>query len=450
MFPTFAIWHVTGHGYPWQASQLAQGFPIEPSIKLPTLSEANKQKSVTNQIDAFASSLRQFDGRDICIRFDNITTEIERTFPRIVPLTEDNWRDSVLCVRRKIDGTLDQTPVPDPLGPVEMWRECGRRFADSLWMRQVQVHIPNPRSVIFRENNEGARRRFKFLGTEQGEWLPREVIESQSMREAEWVEERRNIPMAACMGEWFDEENARYHDFYSGFENALTPAWQGKLRYVGYGREDENYQNHAMSPALYLGDDVLTNPQIASRLDMDFSQWDWAEWSISLKAPLIYLGAMRGVTAIVDPESWAGFITHAMWRMRRHNSEVRLVHFAKHTATPYQSLFTEADDIAAAHAMGRPDLLSLVLWQYELPVMREQARIRDHGTISRYWQHGTTRVIPTEAGVYATETSISGESETLLFVYTPCDLTGDIQVGEWSVPAQRFGYWLTNQVREVE
>ena len=441
--PLFSIWHVTGHQYQWQADQIAAGLPLEPSIKLPTLSEANKAKTVTSQLDAHAAVLQTFSGGPIAIKFDNITTEIDRTFPRFA-VNESNWRESVVCVRRKADGTLDQTPIADPFGPVEKWRDCGRQFAESQWMKQAQVHIPTVTRVIFRENNEGARRRFKLLGTEQGQWLPCSTLQAISLRDAEWVEPRRGRPMAECADEWFAEENARYQAFYEGFDAALTPGWRGKMQTVGYGRADENYQNDAQSPALYLGGsagEVLTDPFYRTQLSNDFSRWEWAEWSVSLKGSVVAAGVVQGRTAAVDPESFAGYMTHSAWRMQ--GKPVRLTFFAKHTTVPTQLIVTEPEDITACQSIGRPDLLTLTVQDYEIALLRQMARIHDHPVLSRYWNEGTTVVLPSTSQVYATETTVPGEARKLLCVYTPCDLTGEIQVGEWSVPAKRLGYWLT-------
>ena len=44
-----------------------------------------------------------------------------------------------------------------PFGPVEPWREIGRKYTDNPWMKQLQEWYPAPPLVIFLSNNEHSK-----------------------------------------------------------------------------------------------------------------------------------------------------------------------------------------------------------------------------------------------------------------------------------------------------
>jgi len=482
--PLFSIWHIDGHGYQWQQAQIDAGYPVEPSIRM--INAALREggaivDGVPKQIGILngnAPLLSRMNNGPIVLRMNNITGEIDATIPRMV-LTEENWRESVLCVRRKIDGTLDQTPEPNPVGPVCKWQECGRLWATGAWMRRLQEIVPSPTEIILRENNEGERVKFKELCSEKSEkvklpdgtrvtvvtlaWLPRANLESKSLQLADWVDERRNRKPEDCESEFHAAENALYHALYAAFDAELTDGWRGKLRTVGYGSFDENHQNTTASIALYLGwysDSLLTSPQHEQALASYQADWQtsaWRELSVDIVPPAVIAGHQSQQHAIVDPESCAGFFTAMAWRMQSPGKEVRLVWWDNANTLPTQILVAPKPNVAEyLLSIGRTDVANATVEDYELALLRQLKRIADHPTINRYWREGTTRVLAcplndaTANRVYATETEIPGVAQTLLFVYTPCDLSGEIEVGAWTVRAKRCGYWLTGSVQEIE
>jgi hypothetical protein len=461
--PKFSIWHIDGHGQQWQRDQIDAGLPLEPSIRMVASELRLIPKQVTN-LDAAAPLLSQLDGGPLVLRMNNITGEIDKTIPRFA-LTEDNWQTSVMSVKR-VAGVLDQTPVPDPFGPVCQWAECGRLWATSPWMIRLQQIIPNPTSVILRENNEGARSKFKFLHNTQTitekidgvkvtrivlVWKPRPELELQSIRIADWVDARRQLDPAICESEFTAAEIERYHALFAAFAAELSAGWQGKLRTVGYGGLSETYPHDTSSDPFYPGwytDPILTSPAHETRLASLKTTWRaWHELSITLMPSAVTAGAMAGLHDPVDPESCAGFYTAVAWRMQAPGKAVRMVWWDNYNTPPGFVLTSPKPAVQAELvSLGREDLLTATVGDYELALLGQLARIQNHPVINRFWREGTTTVLASPLNdaianrVYATATSVPGETRKLLYVYSPCTL-GEIPVGEWTVPHE--GYWLT-------
>lgn len=524
--PLFSIWHIDGHGYAWQQAQIDAGLPIEPSVRMPHSVLRNEPQQVAN-LNADAPLLSRLDGRSIVLRMNNIGQEIDKTIPRVV-LTEDNWRTSHMCVYRLSDGALEDTPAVSPWAGTSAWSEAGRLWATSLWMLRLHEIIPNPSGIILRENNEAGRVAFNQLrqsdrprrihsngalvfaelttppeqyvdgnrepltpdwyvwtGTDNKlymeRWRSDEELDAIDLRAKEWVEPRRCVRPSESLADYEALEREQYQALYAAFDANSAPGWQGKLRTVGYGGWEENHQNDAASPAMYLGNyrsADLTYPgaYAVNRWDAGteesaneaINQKSWREYSISIGNPSaasVYFGFAAGRHAIVDPESFAGLMIQVIWRMHAPGREVRLSYWDNYNVKPSHLIFSTGANkttlkqvyVDALTAIGRQDLLTLTIEDYELATLRQLARIHHHPVLNRYWREGTTVPLSsplntaTATKVYATETRIPGESRSLLCVYTPCDLEGGIPVGEWSVPAGRLRYWLTPvELEEVE
>lgn len=484
--PLFAIWHIDGHGYQWQQEQRDAGYPVEATIRMiaanlrdggAVVDGVPKQIGILN---GNAPLLSQMSGGPIVLRMNNITNEIDDTLPRIAPLTSENWHESILCVRLTAEGTLDQTPNPDPFGPMCQWTEVGRQWAIGAWMQRLQ-EIVQPSAIILRENNEGPRIKFKQLFSQvsvkkkdangvvyyeiTNTWKSRPTLESISIRIADWVDERRSLDPSACESEFSAAERERYQALYAGFRENLSEAWRAvPFRTVGYGGPSENTQNDASSPPYYLGyfrSPDLTAPGAYDVLDFGGS---WSEYSISIGNPpgaSVYGGYAAGRHAVVDPESFAGLMSHVSWRMQSPGREVRLTYWDNAATKPDHLIFADGTNsptlkqvhVDALTGLGRDDLLTLTIEDYELATLRALARIPHHPVINRYWREGTTRLLysplndATATRVYATETTIPGIEQKLLHVYTPCELSGEVDVGEHTItllPGDRSVYFRTN------
>lgn len=109
--PLFSHWYADqlgmGHTLEWQDQQIQAGLPIEPSVRdmPPALGTATSR---LNTIDK--PFLERLNGRNIAFRTNNITGDMIARLPAVT-VTEETWRGSYLCVRRKVDGSLELTPL---------------------------------------------------------------------------------------------------------------------------------------------------------------------------------------------------------------------------------------------------------------------------------------------------------------------------------------------------
>jgi hypothetical protein len=511
--PLFSIWHIDGHGYQWQQNQIDAGLPLETSVRM-TQFAASSGVNKLAQLEADAAILQRFSGRSIVLRMNNITNEIDFTIPRPA-VTEETVSLSHMCVRRLADGSLDSMPVPYILEDhTAQWAQVGTAWASSPWMVRLQQIVTEPTGIILRENNEGPRMSFaKFYvkknvlvrnsngklvqasknddpsryadpvgpewfyriesaGVRAYRWLYDAECDAIDIRLKTWVGLRRSTFPPDCLLDFEASENSHYAALYNAFDAALSPEWTGKLRTCAYGGWSEGRQADTASVTFYLGFFVptdLTDPKYQSikfgPAEAEYASQAWREWSISIYPDAVFEGAKLGRHAVVDPESYAGFMSHALWRMQSPGQEVRMTYWRGYLTKPDRPILASIDrdvegisDVRrqAVIDLGRPDLLERTVGDYEVAVMQAMDRIHDHPVINRFWREGSTVLLSsplntaTATKVYATETSIPGETATLLCVYTPCDLSGEIPVGGWTVRAKRLGYWLTGSVQEIE
>jgi hypothetical protein len=512
--PLFSIWHIDGHGYQWQQDRQADGLPMEASIRIPHYVQLASVFRL-QELELNAPVLSSFSGQPVQVRFHNLGGAIAdaRVIPRIRPLTAETFRQSHVCVRVLPDGLLDDTPMPCPFAGPAAWSQFGQMLATAPWTTRLQQIVENPAGVIFRENNESPtvtfnqlwRKSVVYKRNSTGKLVPVTLTDSPSvyadpvgpewhyyteqtingpkvraaswqldaaldlidLRAKEWVAPRRpGNPLDPRQAADFDAlVREQYRAFYDTFDANLSPGWSGKLRTVGYGNWSETKPHDTASPPLYLAywtPDVLTDPgYLTTKLDWFNEQIGrqpqaWREWSVGCYPKSIYTGLQLGVHDAVDPASFAGFMLHAAWRnLQSPGVEARMTYWDNYNTLPTQLMLT-GSHVTAVQALGREDLLSLTIHDYEVAVMQQMARIHQHPVLNRYWREGTTTVLDSPQNdaatvrVYATETKIEGVQQTLLCVYTPCGLTGEIQVGEWTVPAKRFAYYLTGAVREIE
>lgn len=384
--PLFSIWHIEGHGYQWQQDQLDAFLPLGPSVRMIALAHL-WQKTRPKVLNKKGQAVWAPVGTpfDLLLHPDTLQ-----------PLTAE-W-----------------TTYVDDLGKLAIWR-----------------------------------------------WKSNAELDTIDIRAKEWVAPKRLFFPTTFQEEFYALENAQYAALYEAFEANSAPGWQGKLRTVGYGGFHENRQNDAASPALYLGyyrPSALTDPAYLESFADYLAECEdnearhpetaWREYSIGINRRPIFEGAVAGLHAAVDPESYAGFMTAVAWMFQKPGVQFRMTGWESYRTTPELRLFSEAD-LPTLESIGRADLLPVTIGDYEDAVLRHFDRIHDHPTINRYYTQGTTRLLTSPLNdaanvrVIATETAIGGTERRLLCVYTPCDLQGEIQVGEWTVPAKRFAYYLT-------
>lgn len=330
----FGLWHIDGHRYEWQAAQLDAGLPLEPCIRVPdwpvlfdpTFLHVNSPLT----LDQGAPLLQTFDRQSLVLRMNNITNLIDDAVPRIDPLTDQNWSQSHLAIRRLADGTLDDTPMPSPFAGTAPWATIGRRYAETVWMRKLQTLIPAPTSIILREDNEGPRLEFsafyqttrvlfyrpdnntiqfatintprekwlwdgstptdqrpivgdwRVLSGNTGDtliayrWLSDAELDRVDLRARDWVGLMRSGSPNAAYAPYQALIRNQYQAFYDAFRAALSPAWRDvPFRTVGYAN-NQHGQNPTASLQTYMGyyrPPALTDPAHAKEIADRRAQW---------------------------------------------------------------------------------------------------------------------------------------------------------------------------------
>lgn len=105
-----------------------------------------------------------------------------------------------------------------PFGPVDAWRELGRRLTDNRHMRTLQSWYPDPPLVVFLSNNEGAR-----LNWTDAEKSSRYVQKYGKGRDDDF---KRKVVAEG----WIE----RYRALQSGMRDGLTETWKAHAIFVGY------------------------------------------------------------------------------------------------------------------------------------------------------------------------------------------------------------------------
>lgn len=508
--PLFSIWHIDGHGYAWQQSQVDAGLPMEPTIRVPAFFE--NTINLPNTVGALNNSallLSQMDGGPLSLRMNNITNDLDYATPRLVPLTEDNAGQSFLSVRRLADGTLDQTPVPSPWATNDAWTTYGNKLATAAWTVRLQEIIPNPTSVILRENNEGPKRRLAELYREVrvrwvrtdnntlqfadastprekwvdenrqplvGEWMsallaPNNLtayqwkspadLDAIDIRAEAWVAPRRSTLPSATEADFIALMTPKYRALFNAFRDGLSPAWKAVWKgCCGYSTDPFHDADSPPTYTNYYADRPasLCHPQWAVTRDKFVTAQQpkaWREISIRMHGQTMFQAVQDGTGAIVDAESYAGFNVHWAWALQSAGKPVRLVWWDNYNTPVTQVVPAAQSNKDKLIQYGRPDLTSLTIEQCEVAVMQRLKQIHDSPLLSEYWKRGTTRIMSsplntsTVTKVYATETTIPGVTAKLVCCYTPCDLIGVIQVEGLLLPAKRLGYYLDGAPTEV-
>lgn len=335
--PMFSIWHIDGHGYQWQVNQIASGLPLEPSVRMKAPYYAMQERS---SVDANASYFAEFDGMSISLRMNNITNELDDTFPRITPITADTYLSGFLSYYKLSDGTYDDAPIPSPFAPSTAWADAGKKWSTSLWMKALQEKIPNPTSIILRENNEGPRllysqlfttarvlwyradnntMQFATINTPRDKWLfdgstptnqkpivgdhwqilsgntgdtlivyswySDSQLDTIDQRAKDWVGPRRGTSpyLSTNISDFDSLYKLQYKALYDAFRDNFVPSWKNvPFRTVGYGQD--NYHD-AWSLSTYTGwyrpnslTDASYRNEIASRRSSWISNKNPATW----------------------------------------------------------------------------------------------------------------------------------------------------------------------------
>jgi hypothetical protein len=238
----------------------------------------------------------------------------------------------------ELDGSV--VPEVDPMGPVEPWREVGRKWTSSPGMHQLLALYPAPPLVLFVSNNEHAKVTWPEAD-ESKRYVDRygsgtsDIFKRQVFSEG-WIE--------------------RYRALLAGMKEGLADtSWNGAAKFIGYdafgprnfGRWPEWKQNSLYvpgridwSPLIWDGgtpsfyvlnsnastDYTVWGPQIAAmnwvfmqaeaaRLNKHFwfeiSTWDGSTDTLDDKRSFY-----ASVGQAYNPERYAATVRFGMWLMR--------------------------------------------------------------------------------------------------------------------------------------
>lgn len=156
---------------------------------------------------------------------------LQRAAELKLPLTlaSPQWESLLTTDKKYFDLPMQENPnvvtaegevkkMLTPFGPIEPWREVGRRWASSPLMKQLQEWYPNPPAITFLSNNEQAKLRWKEVETD-----PRYLALYGPGRDD-------NFKRKVIGDAWVE----RYKALQEGMREALSPGWREHLNFVGY------------------------------------------------------------------------------------------------------------------------------------------------------------------------------------------------------------------------
>lgn len=272
-----------------------------------------------------------------------------------------------------------------PFGPVELWREAGRRWGAGPMLRRLQEMYPNPPLILFISNHEHARlpwnradedvRFVRMYGRNRNEDFKRKVVGDG------WIERYRALQQGLREGLSNPQWRARARFIaYDAFGPSHFARWPGWLEHSLYsqGRIDPWARAwDGASPSFYLfnwspiNDYTVYSPQIeamnwvfmlneARRADPEYwfelSTWDGHEPTQGNDKRRAYAQAGQNLS----PERYGGMVQFGMWLLRP-----RVVREFR----SYQEKLPQAES-------------------YFLPIVNAVDRVHKDATLREFWRRG--------------------------------------------------------------
>lgn len=200
-----------GFDFDYQMALIAQGHRVLPwfSMEMPTLKISDRELAVLEKDIKRAAALK------LPITFMGTQWEVllttDKKYRDVPPEQDPNILDA--------DGKTVRYGV-DAFGPIEPWKDVGRRWTTTDLMKKAQEWYPNPPLVIFLSNNEHIK-----LTWSQAESTKRYLDRYGKGRDDDF---KRKV-----VAEGLDE---RYRAMLGAMREALvSPAWKKNAIFVGYG-----------------------------------------------------------------------------------------------------------------------------------------------------------------------------------------------------------------------
>jgi len=208
----------------------------------------------------------------------------------------------------------------DPFGPIELWREVGRKWGDSRVMRQLQAWYPDPPLISFYSNNEHAKL----------QWA--EAEQSKRYLDLYGKGHDDNFKREKVMAAYIE----RYRALQEGIRDGLVnPTWKKNCVFIGYdtfgpywcrawdGGTPSYYTNNWQSTTDYNVD----SPQVSTmnwipaidemhkinpNFRFEMSTWDGDVGDQPNNKRKFY--ASQGQT--FTPDRYGGYVQFGLWSLR--------------------------------------------------------------------------------------------------------------------------------------
>ncbi len=396
----------------YQLQLLEQGRHILPWMEWPPTAESldhnfkpddpRRQKYIDDRLKEFEPVVKRLAAASSCR---------SRSWQPSGKARSRMMRRSLICRRIRIRTSWMRTASPNgkfaPFGPIEPWREVGRRWTDNFFMKQMQEWYPDPPLVLLISNNEHAKLQWneveaspRYLdkyGPDRSDDFKRKAVGDG------WIE--RYDAMIKSLKGGLTSEAWRQHAKCVGYE-AFPPVhfgrWAGWKQYSLYspGRIDPfPLCWDGGSPSYYLHnwmaitDYTLWSPQIETMnwvfmLDevkhsrpefwFELSTWDGDQPGAGNDKRKFYARQGQPFT----PARYEGFVQYGMWLTRpRVVREFRGYLETVEYAGPYFEVILDAVDrvyrnpgaravLAQRNAGGQPSAASILSKLRSRPSMR--------------------------------------------------------------------------------
>jgi hypothetical protein len=348
--PLAAHWNSSGarrEGFTplYQLQLIRQGHHLLPWLEWPPTDHSlatlfkpgdpRRQQYIDDQVKLFEPAVKELARLRLPLSFLGTQWECDLTYDDAFLKLPAEKNPNVVGLDGKVQ------PRVCPFGPVEPWREVGRRWTDGEFLRRIQGWYPDPPLVLLVSNNEHAklpwteveqsRRYLDKYGRGRPDDFKRKVVGDG------WIERYR--AMLDGMRAGLASEHWRKHVKFIGYE-AFPPShfgrWGGWKEYWGgsSGRLDPQVLCwDGGSPSYYLHnwmaltDYTLWSPQVESMnwvfmLDdvhrarpefwFEMSTWDGDQPGAGNDKRRFY--ARQG--QLFTPARYEGFVQYGMWLTR--------------------------------------------------------------------------------------------------------------------------------------
>jgi len=120
-----------------------------------------RQKHMDAALAAYEAPIRELARLQLPLSFVSTQWESTLSYDKAFLGLPPDQNPNVVSVEGKV------LPKVSPFGPVEPWKQCGRQWTDSLFMKKFQEWYPEPPLVVLVSNNEHAKLGWTEVETSQ-------------------------------------------------------------------------------------------------------------------------------------------------------------------------------------------------------------------------------------------------------------------------------------------